>query len=118
MKGSTMTKRWQYAYIHEYLALLKAAARALAQGKRIQLRWNGDAMDAEEWQRERIRALDRRIALKGGEPSGRKHSQQYQTALLRDCQRVRQALARVRVYQFETPEITARYKHLLADPRD
>ncbi len=113
-----MIKRWQYSYVHEYLALLKAAAQALAQGKKIRLRWNDDAMDAEQWQDERIRALDRRIALKGGEPTGRKHSQQYQTALFRDCQRVRQALSRVRVYQFETPEIAARYKHLLADPRD
>ncbi len=113
-----MIKRWQYTYVHEYLALLKTAAQALAQGKRIRLRWNGDAMDAEQWQRERIRALDRRIALKGGEPAGRKYSQQYQVALFRDCQRVRQALSRVRVYQFETPEIAARYKHLLADPRD
>ncbi len=113
-----MTEHWKYAYVHQYVAILKAAAQALAEGRKFRLRWNGDAMNAQEWQRERIKALDRRIILKGGQPAGRKHSEQYQIALFRDCQRVRQALSRVRVYQFETPEMAGRYQHLLADPRD
>jgi len=113
-----MIKRWQYTYVHEYVALLKATAGRWHRASGFGCVGNGDAINAEQWQRERIKALDRRISLKGGMPAGRKHSQQYQIALFRDCQRVRQALSRVRVYQFETPEIAARYKHLLADPRD
>ncbi len=113
-----MSKSWRYKHVREYLALLRAAHEALAKGYGIRLRWNGDAMDAQEWQCERIKALDRRITLKAGRPIGRKHSEQYQIGLFRDCHRVRDAFRRIRVYQFETPEITRRYKHLLANPRE
>ena len=109
-----MSKAWQYKHVREYLALLRRADQALAKGCRIRLRWNGDAMDVEEWRDERIKALDKRITLKSGKPVGRKHSEQYQIGLFRDCHRERDAVRRIRVYQFETPEITRRYKHLLA----
>jgi len=104
-----MSKCWQYKHVREYLALLRAAQEALAKGYRIRLRWNGDALNADEWQCERIKALDRRITLEAGRPIGRKHCEQYQTALFRDYHRVRDALRQIPVYQFETPEITRRY---------
>src|SRR6266704_3298607 len=76
-----MSKAWQYKHVREYLALLRRADQALAKGCRIRLRWNGDAMDVEEWRDERIKALDKRITLKGGKSVGRKHSEQYQIGL-------------------------------------
>lgn len=50
---------------------------------------------------------------------GRKASGDYQMRLRRDCRAVRDRVTRrVRVYQFETKEVRARFSHLLASRDD
>jgi hypothetical protein len=44
----------------------------------------------------------------------RKHSARYQTSMLRDKNRLEDIANRIRVYQFETPEISKRFGHLLS----
>ena len=84
-----------------------------------------------EYRREFQRALDKRINEKAliirdksherykALNRGRKHRGLYQIALYRDRRRyMEMTMDRVRVYQFETPEMTKRYGHLLARQDD
>lgn len=61
-------------------------------------------------------ALDRRINHRGGiRHVGRKHSEIYQTELMRDAYALHDRLTkRVRVYRFACPEVNRRFGHLLA----
>jgi hypothetical protein len=44
---------------------------------------------------------------------GRKWASIYQVGLMRDARRLKEINQRIRTYQFETPDITARFGHLL-----
>jgi len=48
----------------------------------------------------------------------RKFDTDYQTHLYRDSNRLRDIGNRIRVYQFESPEANARFKHLLSSRYD
>lgn len=99
----------------EYVALLRAARADLDAGKRVSLAWNGPAMDREAFLRAVVRALHRRINAKGGiDRHGRKHDEIYQTELARDRNRIQARVTRrVRMYQIHTPELRARFAHLI-----
>jgi hypothetical protein len=100
---------------HDYLDFCRRANRTARQGGTVQISWSSKLLDAAGWRRAFISALFRRIDDKAGiEHSGRKHSDQYQTGLMRDAYRLRDIRNRIRVYQFETPELTRRFGHLLA----
>lgn len=79
-----------------------------------QLRWN-QRVDREQWVREKRKALNARINHRGASrPRGRKHTDLYQTQLLRDCRAIRDNLsARITVHYLGTPEMRQRYGHLL-----
>jgi len=49
---------------------------------------------------------------------GRKWTYDYQLHLLRDSRRLRDIANRIRVYQFESAEVCARFSHLLANHDD
>lgn len=62
------------------------------------------------------KALHKRISAHlPGYGKGRKWDEIYQTEQMRDCQAVRRAVKRVRIYQLMTPELRRRFKHLLSD---
>lgn len=60
------------------------------------------------------------INRKAGIPdrAGRKQAYEYEVRLRRDAQRLVDVHARIRVYQFETPELQSRFRHLLATRED
>ena len=100
---------------HDYLNFCRSANRITRQGGTVQISWSSKPLDAAGWRRAFISALFCRIDNKAGiEQVGRKHSDQYQTGLMRDGYRLRDIRNRIRVYQFETPELTRRFGHLLA----
>jgi hypothetical protein len=104
---------------HDYLDFCRRANRTTRQGGTVQLSWSAKPLDAAGWHRDFISALFRRIDNKAGiEQFGRKHSDQYQMGLKRDAYRLRDIRNRIRVYQFETPELTRRFGHLLAHHDD
>lgn len=106
---------WNYQHVRDYLAICRAAFSATAEGRRVRLSWAGRSLDAEGWRAEFRRALHRRINAKTAAPTGRKHDPDYQIRLVRDAQRVQNRVrGRVRIYQFETPEVRARFSHLLS----
>lgn len=99
-----------------YLALCRQVEAALAEGKRVRLRWTDwEGLDREGWRRAFLKVLDRRINLKAGPlPRWRKLDEAYQVGLRRDQQRLHAWLQqRVRCYQFETDFARQRFGHLL-----
>jgi hypothetical protein len=104
---------------HDYLDFCRSVNRITRQGGTVQISWSSKPLDAAGWRRAFISALFRRIDNKAGiEQVGRKHSDQYQTGLKRDAYRLLDIRNRIRVYQFETPEVTRRFGHLLAHHDD
>lgn len=112
---------WTYAHVHEYLTVRRAASMLLAQGHAVKLSRCGDTYDAEAWERECIRALDRRITLKAGPTSPwRKLAPEWQTNMQRDARALADLLQRRirRAYRFDTREMQARFGHLLSSHND
>lgn len=108
-----------YRYIGEYLTACRGAFKAASEGRLIRLWWGGNGLNLDQWRREFIGALNRRINSKVSEPPAwRKLDGHYQTCLWRDARRVEKANRRVRVYQFETAEARSRFSHLLATRDD
>lgn len=103
-----------------YVQAWKRANEVTAAGGTVRVSWAGRDLDAHGWRREVRRALDRRINERGGlDQTGRKWDERYQVGLERDARALRDRLMRrVRVYQFETPELRERFGHLLADRED
>jgi hypothetical protein len=103
-----------YRFVHEYLTWARRALNVARDGGTVRIRW------ATEYQggafiREFTAALHARINHKAGiNPTGRKFTQDYQIGLRRDADRLRDIARRVRVYQFETPELTRRFGHKLS----
>jgi hypothetical protein len=118
-------KLWDYKHVDGYLRWAKAAFAFAKAGGRVRLhRWD-EPIGLDEFRREFRRALNKRINLKGGRDlrsvlnhngrRARKFDQDYETSFYRDQRRVRDIiLTRLRVYQFETREVRARFGHLLA----
>ena len=114
MSGAAINPRYGVptGYHRDYLAMCRRAEEAFRRGARVRFGY-GASMDRVEFWRAFRRALHRRIT--GPLPAWRKLDPQYQIALRRDADRVRDRVERrVRVYQFETQEITRRFGHLLA----
>lgn len=67
-----------------------------------------------------IKALHNRINHRGHlTPRGKKDSTDYYWSMKRDQHRLQDIYnIRLRVYQFETSEVRARFSHLLSDPRE
>lgn len=109
---------WRYREPGAYLALIRKARAALAEGRLVRIRWTDEPLDAEGFRREFVRALNRRIDLKvTNRPRGRRHGDDYQRGLIQDCMAARAAARRsgpVRVYQFNTELVRRRCGHLLS----
>jgi hypothetical protein len=120
MNAATSTPAWTYRHVGAYLAFRRLAETTIERGGRVQESWAGHELDAAGWQRACATALDRRINLKAGPPPPwRKLDEAYQTALLRDARAIQDRLTRrVRLYQLGTPELRARFSHLLASRED
>lgn len=100
-------------YHRDYLAMCRRAERAFAEGRRVHFGYGGTPMDEHEFWRAFRRALHRRIT--GQLPAWRRLDPAYQVALQRDANRIRDRVQhRVRIYQFETPELRRRFGHLLS----
>lgn len=100
-------------YHRDYLAMCRRAARAFAEGRRVHFGYGEPPMDEHEFWRAFRRALHRRIT--GQLPAWRRLDPAYQVALQRDANRIRDRVQhRVRIFQFETPELRRRFGHLLS----
>jgi len=72
-------------------------------------------LDHSAWQREFRLALHKRNQPESGTaPFGRKYDDEWQIRMRRDRNRLADIAGRIRVYQFETPEIDRHFGHLLA----
>ena len=107
---------YRYRYHRDILALYKRAFAALKAGCKVRLYWNGEPMDLAGWRAEFAKALHRRIS--GPQPLYRKLKPEWQTGMRRDRQRLQDIRRRIRVYQFETPEMRKRFGHLLSTYED
>jgi len=115
-----LTSQWNYEHVAAYLAFQHNARAHLAQhaGGTVTLQW-GFPLTAEQFRLDTLKALHRRINLKAGIPAdggaGRKFESDYQISMRRDRDHVHDRMTRrIRVYQFETPEIRRRFGHLLS----
>lgn len=102
-----------------YVWAVVMARAALRRGKHVV--WGRPGFGREwrteaEFNAEFFRALTRRINARGApEPTGRKHTPEYQLDLKRDARDLSNILTRrIRVYQFRTPTFRARFAHLLS----
>ena len=104
----------------EYVKSWREGLQRTREGHKVRLFWNGPSLDFEALRAEFVRALEARIALKAGRaPMGRKHTEEYQRAILQDSADLRRRVVhRVRVYQLRTPELHRRFAHLLATHDD
>jgi hypothetical protein len=118
-------KLWNYGHVSGYLRWAKAAFALVNAGGQVSIRRWDDPIGLDEFRRKFCEALNNRINLKGGRDlrnvlnhrgrRARKFDQDYETGFYRDQRRVRDIiLTRLRVYQFETREVRARFGHLLA----
>ncbi len=76
--------------------------------------WNGikQLRSASDMRAEMLRALDRRINIRGGDLEA---CNPVPIEWYRDARRLEDIkLRRIRVYQFERPEVRAKFGHLLA----
>lgn len=108
-------KGWDYKHISDYLRFVRTSREAFSRGyKEVKVSWH-TTYSEQEFNRQFTLALHRRINLKGGlSEQGRKYDADYQTGLMRDARRLEDIRRRVRVYQFETPQLRQRFSHLLA----
>lgn len=73
-------------------------------------------ISASELRRELLLALDRRINIRGGNIAD---NDPIEVGWIRDARRLEDIkVRRVRVYQFERPEVRAKFGHLLASHDD
>lgn len=107
---------WRYTYVREYLSWLKSCFAIVNNGGTVQTNWAGSQLDLAAWRKEFMSALNRRINLKvTPEPIGRKYDAMYQTDFRRDQHDIHNIVQRrIRVYQFRTPEVRRRFRHLLS----
>lgn len=111
---------WRYAYVHDYLTYCRAVLRATEDGKRVVRKYGDEPISREQWRAEFLRALDHRINLKAGPyPRWRKLDDIYQTELQRDARRIRDCVTRrYALHQIMTPELRARFGHLISTVDD
>lgn len=104
---------------HQYLVFCRRANEITRRGGCFQMSWSANPIDEAGWRREFVAALFRRIDTKAGiVHRGRKRKDSYQVGLARDARRLRDIHNHIRVYQFETPEITKKFGHLLSHYAD
>jgi hypothetical protein len=102
-----------------YVSSYKSAIIKAQQGIKIRMDWACVGLDEAGLRKAFVSALFNRIDTKAGvKRVGRKFDPMYQTGLMRDARALRDIKRRIRVYQFETPEIRARFSHLLSSRND
>lgn len=98
-----------------YLRAVKRANTITANGGTVRLFWNTADLDANAWRREFRAALDRRISARGGLlGTGRRWTDDYETAMRRDGRAIRNTHNRiiVRVTEITTDDWRKRFAHL------
>ena len=100
------------AYVSAWRAL-----KALPDDARVkEPGWAGSVVSAAEMRRQMRVALDKRINVRGGDLAA---NDPIDIGWVRDARRLKDIkLRRVRVYQFERPEMRAKFGHLLASYND
>ncbi len=105
---------WKYEMVHNYLAAMKTAFSHVKAGGTIKMNWAGPVLNLFEFREEFVSALHRRINLKAGISDDAGYSDKVMR-WRRDQRRLQDINNRIRVYQFETPEVRGRFGHLLAN---
>lgn len=99
-------------YVKAWRALLALPAEARVK----EPGWAGAVVSASEMRRKMVSALHRRINLRGGDAAA---CEPVPIEWYRDARRLEDIkVRRVRVYQFERPEVRAKFGHLLASHDD
>lgn len=106
----------RYREAKSYLDICKRAFDTTGRGGKVRLFWNGDALDAQGWRDEFLRALHRRIsgpdaANHRGKPK-RKLAELYQTGLIRDRRKIDDYVRFRAVHpcrRLDTPELQSRF---------
>lgn len=99
-----------YAKAWRAVVALPAAARVKEPG------WAGGVISAAEMRAKMRKALDLRINIRGGDLAA---CDPIDIGWVRDARRLDDILKRrIRVYQFERPEVRAKFGHLLASHND
>lgn len=113
---------WNYKYVGTMARAYRKAFDHLKADPEntVVMRRYDKPMNLEEFRREFLKALDRRINLKGEvEPKGRKTDYDYEWRLRRDARAIfDRNTKRIRIYQFETEEARKRFSHLLSSYGD
>lgn len=102
----------RYNYAGYMLRLYRRAFDVAKTGGQVCLYWNDRPMDLDAWRAEFMRALNARI--NGPQPPFRKLTDEWQIGIMRDWHRLANIAKRIRIYQFETAEMTKRFGHRLA----
>ena len=106
---------WCYKNTKEIMSFYRSCFAALDRGQLVRIYWCNEPLDREGFKREFIKALHARINHKTPNIRPRKADSDYQISLMRDKYRLQDIHKRIRVYQFETKQITKKFGHLLAD---
>ncbi len=108
--------------VAQHLARLAASCMAAhdiryyLNGIYVEPREAGGVVSADEMRRQMRVALDKRINIRGGRPAD---NDPVDIGWLRDARSLDDIIRRrVRVYQFERPEMRAKFGHLLASYND
>lgn len=111
--AETDRRRW-YPKPGEYLRVIRRADAITAGGGRIKIDWaDTDGKNAEQWAREKRRALHARINAKGGQRYSRyndPHTVGLATCFVRDAFRLRNGS--IKQYGFESRVCRERLAHL------
>lgn len=109
--GTLATLRWYRSFIRS------GSESAINPGRSGREAWRGETMTRAEAQRQLTDLIDVAINRKAGVPDviGRRDESSHLISLRRDQRRLEDIRRiRLRVYQFETAEVRARFSHLLA----
>jgi hypothetical protein len=83
--------------------------------------WSDGYNDAHYWRKHFLQGVNNRIMTRGEDwrPRGKKDNDTYFTDMMRDKHALQDKVnRRIRVYQFNTPEVKRRFVHLLSDRRE
>ena len=105
-----------------YLSNWREAKAILAKGGKVRIHGKHEPMNREQFDAFMRAALDRRISAKGGtEGTGRKYTDDYQVAIMRDARGVNDYFSKRIRYgcnHWNTPEIEKRYGYLIREWRE
>lgn len=107
---------WRYRDAGKYLEWCRRSREHILSGGSVQTLWPNEPLATiEDWRKEFLGALHRRINLKvGGLPTGRRWQDNYQTELRRDRAKLRDyRQRRIRIHQFATDICRRRFGHLI-----